>query len=551
MNRKKERYFSMKNFHRHISIKTFFLLACTLQCILLLSPVKAEAKPGDDYSPAKAIAYADSCFKEVNGTHQASPSKKYGSELCAGYVSQCLREGGMSEDASWYWHGIGKTPDAWRISTSLYSYLKKCGYQIISSPNISQVNPGDVIFYYTGSGWGHCAICVGKNSAGTPLINAYNNPHYHYSNWRLYYSKVCVVSMDSKTQTPEIEEAALANGKEITLSCATSDSTIYYTTDGKNPTKSSTVYKKPFTLKKSSEIKAFAVSESRSNSDISSSYINTEKVLEDGIYLILPTGDKTKTLGISSSSTKSGAAVKLLKKNENYDRKITLTYVKNGYYTITFLHSGMALTEISKTVAANIDPTSTESAVTIKKNADIVAVTEQTTYSICQKKASGAKNQQWKLICTGKNKFILQNAKTSHYLTLDKALTTGEKAYPEEKSITAVQEFTITPTLKSEIKLTDEKLPVSLKLKQAFDFYGILTSNYKLASVQIIIQDKNKKTTASASDTPNKTTYSILTLSPKIKFGKLSAGTYSFIVKAKDATGQTTVVVNKKFKVTK
>lgn len=525
------RFFKQRN---HF-FKTLFLAAAPL----LLSSMTAEAKPGDGYSAGQAVTYADSCFKMVNGKYTANPSTKYGQELCAGYVSQCLREGGMSEDSSWYWKGIGKTPDAWRVSTALYSYLKNCGYSIIDSPNAEDVQTGDVIFYQTGSGWGHCAICVGKNSAGTPLINAYNNPHYHCSNWSLSYKKVCVVSMNSSTQAPEIQESTVESGKEITLSCAASDATIYYTTNGKTPTKKSTVYKKPFILKNSCEVKALAISKTKGNSKITSSYINIDRAISDGNYVIVPASDPEKALGISDTSEKENAAVQPVKKTESYQQKFTLSYIKDGYYTITSLYSGLALTEIK----------ADNTAISLKKNSNVKVAS--VTYSIRQQKATDGKNQQWKLICTGKNKFTLQNAETSHYLTLEQALSSNEPAYPAEKNVKQIQEFTFTPTLKSEITLKNETTPDKLKLGSPFVIYGNLQSNYNLDSVEISIENAKKKTVASASDKPNSTTYSLFTLSPKIKFGKLSAGTYTYLVKAKDATGQAVTLVEKTFKVVK
>lgn len=540
---KEMRYFSMKIFHRYIGILTLFFASG----ILWFSSTKAEAKPGDDYSAEKAIAYADSCFKKVSGHYVANPSKKYGRELCAGYVSQCLREGGMSEDSSWYWHGKGKTPNAWRISTALYNYLKKCGYKVISSPKTSQINPGDVLFYRTGSGWGHCAICVGKNDDGTPLINAYNNVRHHYANWRLNFKSVCVISMDSRPQTPEIEESAIESGKQITLSCATANAKIYYTIDGKTPTKSSTRYTKPFALKKSSQLKAIAISTTKSKSKVNSQYINTEQPLPDGAYLLLPSFDTSKALGISSSSTAENVPIKLAKKTSNYNRKFLLKYIEKGYYTITILHSGKALTEISKTsptdelAATNL--TATSSAVT----ADVNTAAE-TTYSICQKKRTEEKNQQWKIICKGMDQFYLQNAQTGHYLNLDDSLTIGTPAYPEPDS-SKVQTFQISPTLLSDIQITDANAPSKLKLKQSYYIYGQLTSNYKLTSVEICVQDAKGNVVTSASAAPKSKKYNLHELSAEIKFRKLPAGSYKYIVKAKDSTGQEKILIQKSFKV--
>ena len=70
-------------------------------CVLGCCTTQAQAKPGDPYSSDKAAAYADSCFKKVGNKHKKNPNKKYGEELCAGYVSQCLKEGGMSMDETW------------------------------------------------------------------------------------------------------------------------------------------------------------------------------------------------------------------------------------------------------------------------------------------------------------------------------------------------------------------------------------------------------------------------------------------------------------------
>ncbi|MGE6487608.1 endonuclease [Paenisporosarcina sp. NPDC076898] len=56
---------------------------------------------------------------------------------------------------------------------------------------------------------------------------------------------------------------------EITLSTATAGATIYYTTDGSEPTISSTKFTAPIIIDKDMTIKAFAVAEGMANSDIS------------------------------------------------------------------------------------------------------------------------------------------------------------------------------------------------------------------------------------------------------------------------------------------
>ena len=60
------------------------------------------------------------------------------------------------------------------------------------------------------------------------------------------------------------------DSQEVSLSCATEGATIYYTTNGNNPTTSSTVYSAPFTIDATTTVKAFAVKSGMSNSAIAS-----------------------------------------------------------------------------------------------------------------------------------------------------------------------------------------------------------------------------------------------------------------------------------------
>ena len=56
--------------------------------------------------------------------------------------------------------------------------------------------------------------------------------------------------------------------QNITLSCATEGAAIYYTTNGTEPTSSSTLYTAPFTLSESATVKAIAVKENYDNSPV-------------------------------------------------------------------------------------------------------------------------------------------------------------------------------------------------------------------------------------------------------------------------------------------
>ena len=65
--------------------------------------------------------------------------------------------------------------------------------------------------------------------------------------------------------------------QNITLSCATEGAAIYYTTNGTEPTASSTLYTAPFTLSESATVKAIAVKEDYDNSQVVTVNFNVTK----------------------------------------------------------------------------------------------------------------------------------------------------------------------------------------------------------------------------------------------------------------------------------
>lgn len=69
--------------------------------------------------------------------------------------------------------------------------------------------------------------------------------------------------------------------QQITITCATDEALIYYTTDGTDPTAESTLYTEPFTLSASATVKAVAVKEGYNNSDIASAVYTMPIFLEN------------------------------------------------------------------------------------------------------------------------------------------------------------------------------------------------------------------------------------------------------------------------------
>ena len=79
-----------------------------------------------------------------------------------------------------------------------------------------------------------------------------------------------LTSLVRKVATPTFSPAAgaVAEGTEVTISTSTEGATIYYTTDGNEPTASSTKYTEPITINAAVTIKAIAVKDGTPDSDV-------------------------------------------------------------------------------------------------------------------------------------------------------------------------------------------------------------------------------------------------------------------------------------------
>ena len=131
----------------------------------------------------------------MNTSYYNSPEYGYYSNAdCANFVSQCLRAGGMSfdygtgknnenPDATQWWYDTYTTPTnnnynvsplAWRYVPHFILYWTNQGYANVTA-TASNVYPGNPVL----QGTNHVGICVGYNSAGTPIINAHNRDVYH------------------------------------------------------------------------------------------------------------------------------------------------------------------------------------------------------------------------------------------------------------------------------------------------------------------------------------------------------------------------------------
>ncbi|MBQ6477940.1 MAG: leucine-rich repeat protein [Erysipelotrichaceae bacterium] len=98
-----------------------------------------------------------------------------------------------------------------------------------------------------------------------------------YAVWRYKY----------KTPAPysDVKENEIEKGTVVSLYCDAFDATIYYTVDGTEPTKESSVYEDSFTISENTTIKAFASSPNRNDSD---SVTITYLIKEESFGEILP-----------------------------------------------------------------------------------------------------------------------------------------------------------------------------------------------------------------------------------------------------------------------
>ena len=96
------------------------------------------------------------------------------------------------------------------------------------------------------------------------------------------YSAIAESMYSFHTATPEFSQRTTSfNGNlEISLNCTTVGATIYYTTDGTEPTTSSKRYIEPISISETTTVKAFAVKEGYENSTVATAaYTKTRPVL--------------------------------------------------------------------------------------------------------------------------------------------------------------------------------------------------------------------------------------------------------------------------------
>jgi len=145
------------------------------------------------YDPSAAVAYADKWVYH-GATYGAVYEDYYNPAYynfnplggdCANYASQCINAGGMPQVPcekfglnGWYYVNSNDRSSTWTSSSGLLNWMSdNRGKRVsVTAENCRSVlYMGSPVFYKSG----HTGFCVGKNSAGTPIVNAHNNDKYH------------------------------------------------------------------------------------------------------------------------------------------------------------------------------------------------------------------------------------------------------------------------------------------------------------------------------------------------------------------------------------
>ena len=258
----------------------------------LSRPVEKDKEhEGDDYATRYAfytsynvsnvVSYADQYWYNYNPAY--ANFNDVGGD-CANYTSQSIFAGGMPQVVGtpygmdgWYYKTSTDRSATWTSAWRLRDWMAANRGKLITSPSNSQVFKGSPVFYNDD----HATICVGRDSSGTAIINSHNYDKYHvvWNYWgsgTTYYT-VQLTATDPATTTcatPSISVSATSGGANVTLASSTSGATIYYTTNGSNPTTSSTKYNGAFKLTETKTVKAIAVKSGYNNSAVASKAVN-------------------------------------------------------------------------------------------------------------------------------------------------------------------------------------------------------------------------------------------------------------------------------------
>lgn len=180
-----------------------------------------------NYDPVKAAIYSNKYVThEVLPDGQPSDPSHYNPAYehfagrggdCANFVSQCLYAGGFPQTKGWslssgYW--------AWRTCASQILYFKAYG-NMINYPSVDDIRPGSPIYFNESPNmngfWYHVVICVGQNSAGTPVVNGHTYDRYRVP-WN-YSKETFIATLQLTSYT--LQDMTFAEDQLVSLKATT------------------------------------------------------------------------------------------------------------------------------------------------------------------------------------------------------------------------------------------------------------------------------------------------------------------------------------------
>ena len=191
---------------------------------------------------------------------------------------------------------VGSYPNnAWNITTDATYNWKLKSNGTTGSPAVA----GKYAVIYAVAEWRAYASNTTNALDGAKFVIFKKNFTYTYAN----YDVICV---EDKCVTPTFGKTAgtYIGTQSVTISCATTGATIYYTTDGSDPDESSNVYESALSITDTTTVKALAVKSSLTNSDVASATYNIRACKEYSLVTDVSTlgmGDKIVILETAGS----------------------------------------------------------------------------------------------------------------------------------------------------------------------------------------------------------------------------------------------------------
>ena len=393
--------------------KTRKVLSITLVLCAILTLLPVSASAASSYDSSKALAYAKAHWND-------------GNELCAGFVSNCLKAGGLSswnrECTNLYNQLNKEVVNGARIAS--IQYLKTSGNYIKVADNKGKVSKGDVLFWL-------CSGCPSDTVGGpyqhTALVSdvsgTYIKVYQHngaVNNQAAYvgacyecarpYSDMVVVHFNSTFSTPKVTkyfdcdvQLNTSKGTRVNLYSNPTDKSYktYFdrgqtatSTRGAKLSDGSTWYEfqaydennRVVTLwlnAKSNGVKV--IDNKMASSDTQTSQISA------GVYVIQAGIGNNMVLDCEKGSQTAGTKILLWERHNAENQQIRVVPLDNGNYALQLVHSGQVL---------DVEKASTKSGA-----------------RVIQWNWNGGANQQWKIVLAGNGYYYIVSVLSG--MTLD------------------------------------------------------------------------------------------------------------------------------------